>query len=348
MTHESEELTAAGDQAAHWSVVFRDSEATATEKREFVEWVTQAPENVEASIRVARMRTAVSPSNVRWPDTPIEELVREARSAPGENVVPLHPGKATQPKVRRNWGPPIALGLAASLLVALGLAWFTQVRPEQFQTKVGEQRSVLLADGSRITLNTASKIEVRLRKDQRDIELIQGEALFEAAHDAQRPFDVHVGNVVVRAVGTEFNIDLRATRTVVTVVEGRVAVSAAGAGAMQLPLLSEADRVVIDSAGPTELQHGVNLSEATAWTQRQLVFQSRPLGEIAEEFNRYSSRKIEIRSPSLRYQAVTGTFRSDDLASFVTLLADIPGVHVTDSETGGYVVTFDDSPAPRR
>ncbi len=127
-----------------------------------------------------------------------------------------------------------------------------------------------------------------------------------------------------------------------------MAVVAAGTGAKELPVLSEADRVVIDGTGAGQLQHGVNLNEVTAWTQRQLVFQRRPLGEIADEFNRYSTKKVEIRSLSLRGQAVTGTFRSDDLASFVTLLADIPGVQVTGSAADGYIVTFDDSAAPRR
>ncbi len=77
-------------------------------------------------------------------------------------------------------------------------------------------------------------------------------------------------------------------------------------------------------------QQGVNLTEAIAWTQRQLVFQRRPLGEVAEEFNRYNAGRIEIRSPALRAQEVTGTFRSDDVASFVAVLAGIPGVKVAE------------------
>ncbi len=96
------------------------------------------------------------------------------------------------------------------------------------------------------------------------------------------------------------------------------------------------------------LQHGVNLAETTAWTQRQLVFQHRPLGEVADEFNRYAVGRIEIRSPALREQEVTGTFRSDDVASFIAVLAGVPGVHVADDGAGGYVVTSDESAAPRR
>jgi transmembrane sensor len=348
MTRENEELASISDQAAHWSVVFRDSEPSLSEKREFAEWIAVAPEHVEASLRVARVRAALARPNVRWPETPVEQLVREANATPGENVFPLHPRAFASPEPKSRRTVRVAVGLAASLVVAACLGWFAITRPEQFQTRVGEQRSVLLADGSRVTLNTASKIEVRLRRDRRVIQLVQGEALFEVAHDAARPFDVHVSGVVVRAVGTQFDIDRRATRTVVTVVEGRVAMVVAGTGAKPLPLLFEGDRVVIGGTGPGQPQHGVNLSEVTAWTQRQLVFQRRPLGEIAEEFNRYNAGKVEIRSQALRDQEVTGTFRSDDVASFVTLLAGIPGVHVTGSEGSGYVVTVDESATPGR
>jgi transmembrane sensor len=115
-----------------------------------------------------------------------------------------------------------------------------------------------------------------------------------------------------------------------------------------LPVLAAGDRVVIDSAGRGALEHDVNLAEATAWTQHQLVFHHRPLGEIADEFNRYNLGQIEIRSPSLREQEVTGTFRSNDVASFVAVLEGIPGVRVSDAGTGGYVVTSDGSEqAPR-
>jgi transmembrane sensor len=233
---------------------------------------------------------------------------------------------------------------AAAAIVAACLGWWlTLSRPEQFQTRVGEQRSVMLVDGSRVTLNTASKIEVRLQADHRVIELLQGEALFEVAHDARRPFDVHAGKVVVRDMGTQFDVDRRATRTSVTVVEGRVAVIAAGSRTGKLPVLSAGDRLVVVGASPAALEHDVNLAETTAWTRHQLVFHHRPLGEVADEFNRYNVRQIEIRSSSLREQEMTGTFMSNDVASFIAVLAGIPGLRVADDGAGNYVVTSDGS-----
>jgi transmembrane sensor len=345
MTHENEELASISQQAARWWVVLHNMDASAAEKREFVEWVGRAPERVEACLRVARVQAAVSRADVGWLRTSAEELVRNALAAPDDSVTPLRPNVLPKrEEERRRPALRWVAGLAASITVIAGLGWWlTPSRSEQYQTKVGEQRSVLLADGSRVTLNTASKIEVRLQTNHRIVQLLQGEVLFDVAHDTERPFDVHAGNIVVRAVGTQFDIDRRATRTAVTVVEGRVAMIAAGSRTGSLPVLSAGDRLVVDSAGPGALEHDVNLAEATAWTQHQLVFHHRPLGEIADEFNRYNVGRIEIRSPSLREQEVTGTFRSNDVASFVAVLAGIPGVQVIDDGTSGYVVTSDGS-----
>jgi transmembrane sensor len=351
MTHDNEELTSISQQAAHWWVVLHNANPTASEKREFVEWVTRAPECVEACLRVALVHATASRAEVRWPETSAEELVRDALAAPGDSVVPLRlhvPWKREEKCEEEPRRPALrwAAALSVSVILAASLSWwFMLARTEQFQTKVGEQHSVVLADGSRVTLNTASKIEVRLRAGHRDVELLQGEALFEVAHDAWRPFDVYAGNVVVRAVGTRFDIDRRATRTAVTVVEGRVAMIAAGSRTGALPVLSARDRVIVDSDGPSVLEHDVNLTETTAWMQHQLVFHHRPLGEVADEFNRYNVGRIEIRSPSLREQEVTGTFRSNDVASFIAVLAGIPGAHVVDVGAGGYIVTSDGSEA---
>jgi transmembrane sensor len=344
MTRANEERTSVSQQAAHWWVALHKVDSSATEKREFVEWVTRAPERAEACLRVARVHAAVSRADVPWPATSTEDLVRDALATPDDSVVPLRPHVRPKREEERRPAMRWVGGLAASVAVAASLGWWLTVpRSDQYQTRVGEQRSVPLADGSRVTLNTASKIEVRLQADHRVVQLIQGEALFEVEHDAQRPFDVHVGNVVVRAVGTKFDIDRRTARTVVTVVEGRVALIEATSDTENLPVLSAGDRVVVDSAGRAVLEHDVNLAEATAWTRQELVFHHRPLGEIADEFNRYNVERIEIRSPSLREQAVTGTFRSNDVASFVAVLEGIQGVQVEGDGTGGYVVTSNGS-----
>jgi transmembrane sensor len=318
MTYDSEELTSISQQAADWWVALHNTNPTATEKREFVEWVTRAPACVEACLRVAQVHAAVSHADMRWPQTPADVLVREALAGPEDSIIPLRPRVSRKPdETPRRPALRWVTGLAASVLITACLAWwFSPGHAEQFQTSVGEQRTVVLADGSRVTLNTASKIAVRLRADHRSVQLLQGEALFEVAHDARRPFDVSFGDFVVRDVGTRFDIDRRAARTAVTVMEGRVAVIKAGTRTGRLPVLSARDRMIIDATGASALEHGVDLAETTAWMQHQLVFHHRPLGEVADEFNRYNVGQIQISTASLREQQVTGTFRTNDVASF--------------------------------
>jgi transmembrane sensor len=131
----------------------------------------------------------------------------------------------------------------------------------------------------------------------------------------------------------------------VTVVEGRVAIVATGShegGDAGFPELSVSDRAIIDNKGALKIQHGVNEAEATAWTHRSLVFHRRPMAEVADEFNRYNRQHIEIRSPALQVQEITGTFRSDDPASFLAFIAGMAGVHVTEDGRGGYVITLEE------
>lgn len=346
MTRENEEVLSVPDQAARWWRVMRDDEPSATERREFAAWVAESPKHIEEMLRMARVHKALAHPDVRWPADDAETLIREAKASSGTTVVPLWRPGSSQPESRRRPAKFVAFGLAAAVLLAVCVTWFALPRVERFETKIGEQRSVMLADGSRVTLNTASRIEVRLLADHRIVDLASGEALFEVAHDSKRPFDVRVGGAVARAVGTQFEVDRRATHIVVTVMEGRVAVTANGTAAPQV--LAAGDRIVVDGAGPGQVETGINASDAVAWTQRQLVFRRRPLGEIAEEFNRYNVAKVEIRNATLRRQEVTGIFRTDDVASFVALLAGKPGVHVVGDGSSGYVVTLDESAASRK
>jgi transmembrane sensor len=233
----------------------------------------------------------------------------------------------------------LALGVVLVLLLAFGSTWFLLTAPDRYGTELGEQRSIVLKDGSRITLNTASRIEVDLGRHHRGVRLLQGEALFNVAHDAGRPFEVATGNSVLRVLGTRFDVDVRPLRTIVTVIEGRVARVPPGGGA-QGPVLLAGDRLIVEDSGANTIQHGVDVSTALSWIQRQLVFERRPLGEVADEFNRYNRDRIVIRADALRGEEVSGVFQSNDIASFVAFLANIPGVSVTTDRSGAHVVTL--------
>lgn len=351
MTPERKLDQATSEQAAEaWEAFHGTEEASATEHREFGAWMVRSPQHIEAYLRISRTMQALRSAAIQWPETSAETLIWEARAHTQQVVKTLRDESSSQ--VRRHRPPvtraPLVFALAATLLVAVGVAFIAWMTPQKFATEFGGQRFVRLDDGSGVTLNTASRIEVELSKGHRIIRLVQGEALFDVAHDPARPFDVYTGNTILRAVGTRFDVDVRPKRTTVTVVEGVVSLTHGVGEALPLgntPLLRASDRVVIDSFGPGVPQHGVHLDEATAWTRQQLMFNSRPLGEVADEFNRYSRERIVIASAELRSQKITGVFKANDPTSFVVFLLNIPGVHIKDDGNGGHVVTFDDAAA---
>jgi RNA polymerase sigma factor (sigma-70 family) len=227
----------------------------------------------------------------------------------------------------------------ASAGVAICSLWAAlHARGPSYETVLGEQRSVVLADGSIVTLNTSSAIDVRMEKDRRAIQLLSGEALFAVVHDAARPFDVVAGGTTVRAVGTQFDVDRRPGATTVTVVEGQVLVS--GTGEDRLPLAAGQQVTLGTQAAHVPVR--ADTATAVAWTQRKLIFAHRQLGAVAAEFNRYNRQSIEIRSAELRGQEISGVFQANDPASFLMFLSRLPAVHIEKSRDGlRFIVTLD-------
>ena len=343
------------EQASHWWELLHGDGASSSDHREFGEWVARSPERVEAYLQTARLVKAIKSPKLIWPNTEAEALIREAKASP-ETVLPFSTARVMARADRgevQHFTKRFAWAAAALLLMAVGLVLFMLETPQEFRTALGEQRSVLLADGSRVTLNTASSIEVNLLKARRDVRLVYGEALFEVVHDPARPFVVRAGNALLSDVGTQFNVDMRSNGTTVTVVEGRVAVDSgrprenAGAqaahgrpGTLEALILGANDRVVITPAGLGAPQHGVNVAPTVAWMQRQLMFEHRPLSDVAEEFNRYNRDRIDIDSAELKRQEVTGVFEANDPASFVAFLSSIPGVEIREGANGTHIVTI--------
>ena len=340
------------EQASHWWELLHSDSASNSDHREFGEWVARSPERVEAYLQTARLAKAIRSPRLIWPSTAAEVLIREAKAS-SETVLPFSTTRVSASVGRgegRNVQSRFAWAVAAVLLIGVGLALFIRQTPQEFRTALGEQRSLLLADGSRATLNTASTIEVILQKGRREVRLVQGEALFEVAHDAARPFVVRAGNALLKDVGTQFNVDMRSNGTTVTVVEGEVAVDSAasesaaaqashGVGdTFEALILRANDRVLITPAGVGTPQRGVNVAASVAWTQRQLMFEHRPLGEVAEEFNRYNKDRIDIDSAELKRQEVTGVFDAKDPASFVAFLSSVPGVEIREGANGTHIV----------
>jgi transmembrane sensor len=199
-------------------------------------------------------------------------------------------------------------------------------------------------DGSTIELNALSTIRVRLSKNTREIDLREGQALFHVAKDQARPFIVRSDGTTVRAVGTQFDVYRKRSGTVVTVLEGRVAVAESNLAVpvlnrdlpAQAPIFLVAGQQVTlptnDSAKEEPKPRRADVAAATAWVQKRLIFEETPLVEVAEEFNRYSTRRLVIADRELRSMGISGVYSSTDPDSLLGFLRAQPNIQLSETD----------------
>ena len=231
-------------------------------------------------------------------------------------------------RVRR---PRRWLALAASACVAAIAV--TIVLPEplaalyaDYATRTGERRMLELADGSRVWLNSDSALSVDFGPQQRRLRLHSGEALFEVAKDAARPFIVEARGGEVRAVGTRFDVDSRGPQVRVDVTEGVVQVNSAGSAPVRL---SAGERLSYREAAAPEPVQPLDLSSASAWQRGKLIFNQRPLGEVLDELERYLPGRIVLTDGALRQHKVSGVFDLKDPDALLKTLERLQPVTVT-------------------
>lgn len=216
----------------------------------------------------------------------------------------------------------VAAGIAL-VTIGAGVLAYRQLGPQHYETRIGEQRDVLLADGSKMTLNTNTAVSVRYSGQRRYLALERGEALFSVAHNAARPFEVAAAGTLTRALGTEFNVDMRSARVTVSVLEGAVQVSGI---VPRVAALAKGQALEFHPSERRLIQEKANLGRIDAWRMRRLEFSNTPLAEAVEEFNRYSSTQIVIGTRELAERRVSGVFRIGDADGFLYSLREALGV----------------------
>ncbi len=228
-------------------------------------------------------------------------------------------------------------GLAfAVVLLAAVAGGYVLWGPKVYSTGVGEQRTVQLADGSTVVLDTDSQVSVRLTGSRRDIRLSRGQALFDVAHDSARPFVVTAGATSVTALGTRFDVRREASGATVTLVRGAVEVrERSGNGAARVWRLAPGQRVATQLTAPAPAP--VDVDTATSWTSGRLIFHAVPLRAAVAEFNRYERQKIEVADGPVGDELITGVFAVGDTNTFVGSVADLHDLSVVRSDKDGSV-----------
>jgi transmembrane sensor len=349
--------------AAEWFALQRAGQMNERERAEFSAWLRASPANMREYLAIAsvahdlRLTPKLTAAELR-------QLMERARTDAAETVVPWradttgadsqaqsHPVPATQRGLRS--GTRAAL-LAASFVIALTVAYGVWRSPDlnplwhHYRTGHGEQQTIQLADGSVMHLNSSSSAIVRFTSNERLIEMQAGQALFNVVHEPKRRFRVRVGTTDVIAVGTEFDVYERTSETVVTVVNGVVAVyderkeslppatlatsldASPNPGAARLGLRVAAGQQVKLARRPVALPApmAIDVHKATAWLQREIVFDEEPLAEVVVEFNRYGQVPIEIADARLAALRISGVFNAYDGESFLQFLAKLRSVEV--------------------
>jgi transmembrane sensor len=189
--------------------------------------------------------------------------------------------------------------------------------PSRYRTAKGEQRTIDLADGSVIALNTDSALIVDLTKTERRITLERGQAFFKVAKDPARPFRVFAGTYEVRALGTAFDVNRIGNTAKVTLEEGSVAifdgVTSLGAphtlNAKPEVVLKPDQQVVMARKAPIRIAK-IDAKSIAPWRYGELVLDETPLGEIVEDLNRYGGPQIVLADPGLASIRVSGMFHT--------------------------------------
>jgi transmembrane sensor len=253
------------------------------------------------------------------------ELSGELRSSPAIAAL-----LASAPTVRARWRVPVwQVGLAASLLALGAFAWRFSGGPTttQYSTSVGEQRTVALADGSTVFLNTDSDVRVQLSRRVRRIELARGEALFNVSHDPNRPFEVHALQGVTTAVGTQFDVELTRSGAAISVLEGTVTVGGSSRAASLPPVaVSAGNGVGYSQEGAVSDLRPAEVNRIQGWRSQRMVFNDIALDTALAEYNRYSRMPIVLGNPGLGSRHINGVFHIGDEAAFLSALDQ--GLHL--------------------
>jgi transmembrane sensor len=316
-------------EARKWLIRMDSGEPlTEAERRAWTEWLERSPLHQEEFTRLSQFWNAAN---------------RLAELA-GNGIEPAG-------RVRNRPLPASSLSrilmTASAVLASTLLGWwgFRQASgtgTRAYETPVGQQKTVLLPDGSSLQLNTNTRVEVVYRHNSRIIRLTRGEAHFAAASDPSREFEVHIADTVVRASGTVFNIYVGEQTVEVIVTSGRVEVlngkstpeTATGAADVTPDNLPDSAQLKAGEAADFHTSSGLmrvrqlaepELRQRLAWRGGYLEFSGEALSQVVAVLNRYSTVRLEIGDPGLASVAISGRFRIGNMGAAVRLLCKTRG-----------------------
>jgi transmembrane sensor len=290
-----DDLSARIDEAIAWHLRVTSDAAKDADWVALTVWLEADPLNRLAFDRVEDFEATV-------------DLAREsaqARDADSLSAFRPRPESGSRSRTARIW-TVIAGGLLAASLVVAFLVRSFEPRAVEYATRIGESRTVALSDGSRIDINTDSRLLVQVDASSRHVTLERGEAIFHVARDAAHPFIVRAGDCNVRVTGTVFDVLNSDGAIAVAVAEGRVLVSRISSEREEVALLP-GDQLIHDEGRDLTTVARINPADALAWRNGYLVYRNAPLSKVVNDLNRYFSVPIALagdKTPAMRFSGV--------------------------------------------
>ena len=371
-TNGSTEKSRIEERALHWFTLMRSDSLTDSDRAAYKTWLNANLAHRRAYRQLEELWGLVGD----FADSPaVHEACVQARRFNPKAVHHLPPQPEAEAPTRaqtttrsapRHW---LGAALAASLmLVFLGTNMISDTRwnPDTYQTAVGEQKTVLLEDGSTLVLDTQTRVAVRFSPEERRIVLQQGQARFDVAHNKHRPFVVEAGDGVITALGTAFVVKKVAgnnlgDEVLVTLLEGKVAVGRQQEAAKRLsadrhrpseehkdvaPQTRQPPTVTLEAGQQVaySTERGlsqaaeVDLEQATAWQAGRLVFEGHSLANVVDDLNRYSRTRILLGDGTLESIKITGVFKTGDNQKVVQTLKSYFNIRVARDSNGNLVL----------
>lgn len=287
------------DEAIEWLIRLSAENCPETDTQAFNNWLHQSPAHQAAYAEITQ--------RMNW----LERVAKTDTDT--RNAALGYRPRGKKHTLQRT----IKLATAASILLVAGIAtfssqgWYGNTR--HYQVAQGEHKTIHLADGSQLELNTDSEIKVRYNHFQRSIEIIKGEVFFSVQHNAQRPFIVTAGAGRSIDIGTEFNIHRQADKVVIAVQQGSVRVEA-----QQSRDLITSQAIAYNQNGEFINLPSSNIDSLTAWRHGKLIFNNCRLDEVLTEISRYHKVQLSLGNPKLGDKKVSGTFFINHL--FINLM----------------------------
>ena len=340
--------------AASWAELLERRPLTGSERRKLTKWLTASPKHVEELLfacAILRDLDGIDPERT----ISVDELLS------GYNIEPFPNRNSIGGPQTRRWTRAWQAAAAAAAFLVVSLLLVTQFvdgwkfsefgDSSHFVTDVGEQRSIVLDDGSLVHMNTRTKLRVSMNKLERSVDLESGEAMFEVARDESRPFNVATPETIITVLGTSFNVYKRPGAVHVSVLKGKVSVAPVSGDELAksprksdttIPSNAESSRVTLNEGQQIAIAPGgemsrvepTDISSVSAWRDRRLIFSNQEVSRVVEEVNRYNRAQIHVEDQRLADVRITAVLDVDSPESLIEMLKVSHDVIVKNIDSG--------------